>query len=75
MIIIVGLVILVAAVANGASAQAQPLHGARLPRDRLRRPLFLYGIVAVAIALLGLPRARRRPTGCGRAGRVPGRAG
>jgi hypothetical protein len=50
MIIIVGLVILVAAVAgvagNRRSAHAQPLPGAGLPRDRLRRPLFLYGIVA-----------------------------
>jgi F0F1-type ATP synthase membrane subunit c/vacuolar-type H+-ATPase subunit K len=72
MIIIVGLVILVAAVANGASAHAQPLHGARLPRDRLRRPLFLYGIVAVAIALLGLSLAlasARRTARRGRAAR------
>ena len=76
MIIIVGLVILVAAVAgvagNGGSAHAQPLPGARLPRDRLRRPLFLYGIVAVAIAMLGLSlllASARRTARRGRAAR------
>jgi hypothetical protein len=56
---------------NGGSAHAQALPGARLPRDRLRRPLFLYGIVAVAIALLGLslpPASARRTARRGRAG-------
>jgi hypothetical protein len=76
MIIIVRLVILVAAVAgvagNGGSAHAQPLPGARLRRDRLRRPLFLYGIVAVAIAMLGLSlllASARRTARRGRAAR------